>query len=114
MNDVRLLIVDKSSAVRNEIKQVAIEQGYAFDEAADGIAALKLFRRNDYSIVLIDTDLPELDGRNVCRQIRKASDVPIFIISERSDEKAKLCAFDLGVEDYIVKPYSVREVLARI
>jgi DNA-binding response OmpR family regulator len=114
MNDVRLLIVDKSSAVRNDIKQIAIEQGFAFDEAADGIAALKLFRRYDYSIVLLDTDLPELDGRNVCRQIRKASDVPIFIISERHDEQAVLCAFDLGIDDYIRKPFSAREVLARI
>ncbi len=114
MSDIRLLIVDKNSAIRNEIKQIAIEQGYAFDEAADGITALKLFRRNDYDIVLLDTDLPELDGRNVCRQIRKSSDVPIFILSERSDESAALCAFDLGVDDFIRKPFSAREVFARV
>lgn len=114
MSDVRLLIVDKSGAVRNEIKKIAIEQGYTCDEAADGIAALKLFRRNDYDIVILDTDLPELDGRNVCRQIRKSSDVPIFIISERADETAALCAFNLGADDYIRKPFSAREVLARV
>jgi len=113
-SDIRLLIVDASSTVRGEIKQVAASQGYSYDEAADGIAALKLFRRNDYNLVIMDTDLPELDGRNVCRQIRKASDIPILFISSRTSEQEKLCAFDIGADDFIVKPFYPREVLARI
>lgn len=114
MNDIRLLIVDRESAIRNAIKQVAMVQGYAFDEAADGIAALKLFRRHDYNVVLLDTDLPELDGKNVCRQIRKVSDVPILIISASCSEQDKLSAFELGADDYIAKPFSPKEVLARV
>ena len=79
-SDIRLLIVDPSSKIRAEIRQLAVSQGYSFDEAADGIAALKLFRRNDYNLIVMDTDLPELDGGNVCRQIRKVSDVPILLV----------------------------------
>ena len=113
-SDIRLLIVDQNSATRGEIRQLAVSQGYSFDEAADGIAALKLFRRNDYNLIVMDTDLPELDGRNVCRQIRKVSDVPILFISTRTSEQEKLCAFEIGADDFIVKPFYPRELLARI
>lgn len=114
MNDIRLLIADQDSAVRSAIKKMATAQGYLFDEAADGIAALKLFRRHDYNIIILDTDLPELDGRNVCRQIRKVSDAPILIVSAKCSEQDKLNAFELGVDDYIAKPFSAPELLARI
>ena len=113
-SDIRLLIVDQNSAIRGDIRQLAVSQGYSFDEAADGIAALKLFRRNDYNLIIMDTDLPELDGRNVCRQIRKVSDVPILFISTRTSEQEKLCAFEIGADDFIVKPFYPRELLARI
>ena len=113
-SDIRLLIVDQSSAIRSEIRQLAVSQGYSYDEAADGIAALKLFRRNDYSLIVMDTDLPELDGRNVCRQIRKTSDIPILFISARSSEQEKLCAFEIGADDFVTKPFYPRELLARI
>lgn len=114
MNEIRLLIVDRDRDVRNEIKKIAIAQEYSFDEAADGIAAIKQFRRHDYDIILLDTDLPELDGRNVCRQIRKSSDAPILIISARCSEQDKLSAFELGADDYIIKPFSSQELLARM
>ena len=113
-SDIRLLIVDPNSAVRADIRQLAISQGYSYDEAADGIAALKLFRRNDYHLILLDTDLPELDGGNVCRQIRKGSDVPILFLSERTAEQDRLCAFEIGADDFIIKPFYPRELLARI
>ncbi len=113
-SDIRMLIVDPNSAARGEIRQAAVSQGYICDEASDGITALKLFRRNDYSVIIMDTDLPELDGRNVCRQIRKSSDVPILFVSERKSEQEKLCAFEIGADDFIVKPFFPREVLARV
>ncbi len=113
-SDIRLLIADQNSAIRGDIRLLAVSQGYSFDEAADGIAALKLFRRNDYNLIVMDTDLPELDGRNVCRQIRKVSDVPILFISTRTSEQEKLCAFEIGADDFIVKPFYPRELLARI
>ncbi len=113
-SDIRLLIVDPSSAIRAEIRQLAVSQGYSFDEAADGIAALKLFRRNDYNLIVMDTDLPELDGGNVCRQMRKVSEVPILFISARTAEQDRLCAFEIGADDFILKPFYARELLARI
>ena len=113
-SDIRLLIVDPNAAARGEIRQAAVSLGYSCDEAADGIAALKLFRRYDYSAIVMDTDLPELDGRNVCRQIRKVSAVPILFVSERKSEQERLCAFEIGADDFIVKPFFAREVLARV
>ena len=113
-SDIRLLIADQSGAVRSEIRQLCVSQGYSYDEAADGIAALKLFRRNDYNLIVMDTDLPELDGRNVCRQMRKTSDLPILFISARTGEQEKLCAFEIGADDFITKPFYPRELLARI
>lgn len=113
-SDIRLLIVDPSSIVRAEIRQLAVSQGYSFDEAADGIAALKLFRRNDYNLIVMDPDLPELDGGNVCRQIRKVSEVPVLFISARTAEQDRLCAFEVGADDFILKPFYPRELLARI
>ncbi len=114
MDDIRLLIVDRDEAVRSTIKQMAVSHEYSFDEAADGIAALKLFFRHDYDIVVIDPDLPELDGRNVCRQIRKVSDVPILITCVRCNVEDRLSAFELGADDYITKPFFPQELFLRI
>ncbi|NLI54995.1 MAG: response regulator transcription factor [Clostridiales bacterium] len=113
-SDIRLLVADPDGDVRSKIRELFVSQGYTVDEAADGIAVLKFFRRNDYSLIVMDTDLPELDGRNVCRQLRKTSDVPILFISERKSEQEKLCAFEIGADDFIVKPFYPREVLARV
>ncbi len=114
MTDIRLLIVDKDANVRNAIKTVASSAGFAFDEAADGITALKLFKRNDYNLVILDIELPMLDGGNVCRQIRKVSDIPVIVVSFRLAESDKLAMFDLGADDYLCKPFSMQELLARI
>ncbi len=113
-SDIRLLIADPDGDVRGSIRQLFVSHGYVVDEAADGIAVLKLLRRNDYSLIIMDTDLPELDGRNVCRQVRKSSDIPILFISERRSEQEKLCAFEIGADDFITKPFYPREVLARV
>jgi DNA-binding response OmpR family regulator len=114
MDGVRLLIVDGDESVRSVIKEKAAAEGFACDEAADGIAAIKLFRRYDYSLILLDTELPQLDGRNVCRQIRKVSDTPIIIVSARSSEEDRLTGFDLGADDYVLKPFSPCELMARV
>ncbi len=114
MNDIRLLIVDKDDCTRNQVKKLAENACYSFDAATDGIMAIKLFRRQDYQMIILDTDLPTLDGWNVCRQIRKVSDVPIIITSVNTGERDKLLAFELGADDYLCKPFSVPELLARI
>lgn len=114
MESIRLLVVDGNGKIRSAIKRKVIEAGYLCDEAADGIAALKLFRHNDYHLIVMDTQLPELDGRNVCRQIRKTSDIPVIIVSALSGEEDRLAGFDLGADDYVVKPFSMPELMARI
>lgn len=114
MNEIRLLIVNGDSSVRGLIRASAEAEGYSAAEAADGIAALKLFRRNEYRIVLLDMELPELDGRNVCRQIRKTSDIPILIVSTLSDEQDKLAGFEAGADDYILIPFYPAELMARV
>lgn len=114
MGEVRLLIADGDSEIRKQIAEMADSDGYTADVAVDGIAALKLFRRHEYAIIVLDGVLPELDGWHVCAQIRKTSDVPILVVSERASEEDKLLFFRIGVDDYIAKPFSVRELSARV
>jgi DNA-binding response OmpR family regulator len=114
MGDIRLLIADKDDAARNQVKKLAEDAGFYYDAAVDGIMAIKLFRRQDYQLIVMDTELPTLDGWNVCRQVRKVSDVPVIIVSANSAERDKLLAFELGADDYVCKPFSSPELLARI
>lgn len=114
MNDIHLLIVDKEETERCKLKNMAVGAGYSFDLASDGIMALKLFRRNDYHLIILDIELPVLDGGNVCRQIRKVSNIPIIIVSSKGSERDKLFAFEVGADDYLCKPFSCLELLARI
>ena len=114
MNDIRMLIVDKDESARHQIKKLAEELGYAYDAAEDGISAVKLFRRFDYQIIILDTDLPMLDGWNVCRQVRKTSDVPIIFVSSQTEQSDKLLAFELGADDFLCKPFSAPELTARV
>jgi len=114
MDEVRLLIADNDETIRNQIRKMAESEGYAFDFAADGIHAIKLFKRRDYYLIILDTNLPGLDGWNVCRQIRKVSEIPIIIVSSLSGERDKLLAFESGADDYVCKPFSALELAARI
>ena len=114
MNEVRLLVIDPNSETRNLIKTQALLEGFLTDEACDGIAALKQFRRNDYSVVIMETHLPELDAWHVCRQIRKSSDLPIVMLSKRKDEEETLSFFSCGIDDFVCKPFSPKELIARI
>lgn len=114
MDDIRLLVVDEDDSVRGMIKKSAEKEGFSVEEAADGIAALKLFRRNHYQLVVLDTVLPELDGRNVCCQIRKVSDVPVIFVSSESGREDILAGFEIGADDYMVKPFDPSELMARV
>lgn len=114
MSEIRLLVVDPGAEVRANVKTHASLEGFTADEAADGIAALKLFRRNDYNNIIMDANLPELGTWHVCRQIRKSSQTPIIILSKQNNEEDKLSFFDIGVDDFIIKPFSCKELMARI
>ena len=109
-----LLIADGNRDACSHLKLLFSEMFVNIDCAADGIAAIKLFRRHVYHLVILDAMLPVADGRTVCRQICKMSDVPVVIISERSALPERLSAYRSGAEDYIVKPFEAVELLARI
>ena len=111
---IRLLIADPDASVRGIIRIAINEKGWECSEAADGIMALKLFRRNSYHLAVLDYDLAELNGRIVCRQIRKVSKIPVILLSVHSGEAERLSGFAEGCNDYILKPFYPGEVVARI
>lgn len=114
MEKVRILIVDDEERIREMIREYSSLEGYIIDEASDGVEALQIFRQQDYCLVILDVMMPQMDGWSVCREIRKSSQVPIIMLTARGEEYDKLFGFELGVDDYIVKPFSPKELLARM
>lgn len=114
MTKTLILIIDGNDQNRQELKRLLTAKECDVHTAADGISALMLFRRHDYDLIITETKLHELDGKCVCRQIKKSSDTPIMVLSSCAEEETKLEYFALGIEDYIVKPYSSLEFLARV
>lgn len=114
MENERILIADDEARIREMIKEYAALESFRFDEAADGDEALEMFKRNSYSLVILDVMMPKVDGWSVCREIRKSSKVPVIMLTARGEEYDKLFGFELGVDDYIVKPFSPKELMARI
>lgn len=108
-----ILIVEDENILREIMKDYLLEEGYRVIEATDGKQALSLFQENEVDLIFLDIMLPELDGWSVCRRIRKTSNVPIIILTARSDEDDTLLGFELGADDYITKPYSPPILLAR-
>jgi DNA-binding response OmpR family regulator len=109
-----LLIVDDEAKIREVIREYATFSGYTVSEAADGMEAVSLVRANDYDLIIMDIMMPRLDGFSACREIRKAKDVPIIMLSARGEEYDKLFGFELGIDDYVTKPFSPKELMARI
>jgi len=114
LSNGRILIVDDEELIRDLIKEYISLEMFSIEEAADGREALKLFQQNNYDLIILDVMMPKLDGWSVCREIRKTSQVPIIMLTARGEEYDKLLAFELGVDDYIVKPFSPKELLARM
>lgn len=114
MERERILIVDDEDRIRDMIKEYISREGYIIDEAADGAEALSLFKQNKYSLIVLDIMMPKMDGWSVCREIRKTSQAPVIMLTARGEEYDKLFGFEMGVDDYIVKPFSPKELLARI
>ncbi|MDD4171822.1 MAG: response regulator transcription factor [Syntrophomonas sp.] len=114
MNNEKILIVDDEELIRDLIKEYIGPANFNADEAADGREALELFRQNSYALIVLDVMMPKMDGWTVCREIRKTSQVPIIMLTARGEEYDKLLGFELGVDDYIVKPFSPKELLARM
>ena len=114
MGNERVLLVDDEERMRDMIKEYTSIEGYDIDEASDGLKALELFRQNKYSLIILDVMMPKIDGFTVCREIRKTSNVPIIMLTARGEEYDKLFGFEQGVDDYIIKPFSPKELLARM
>lgn len=114
IKDTRLLVADQDASVRTIIRIAAEEEGWDCSEADDGIAALKLFRHNIFHLAIVDYCLPELNGRIVCQQIRKSSSIPLILISNQTGEIERLAGFAAGANDYVLKPFYPRELVARV
>ena len=111
---MKVLIVDDEEMIRNVLKEYVEFEGDEADEAADGMEAVRKCRENDYDIVLMDVMMPRLDGFSAVKEIRKTKDVPVMMLSARGEEYDKLFGFEIGVDDYVTKPFSPKEVTARM
>lgn len=100
--------------IRRLISKYAVFEGHTVDEAGDGMEAVTKCRNGDYDIIICDIMMPELDGFSACREIRRFSDIPIIMLSARGEEYDKLNGFGLGIDDYVVKPFSPKELMMRI
>ncbi|MGG4462474.1 response regulator transcription factor [Brevibacillus porteri] len=108
-----ILIVEDQQVLREIMKEYLMDEGYEVLEAGDGSQALTLFQEHEVHLIILDIMLPELDGWSVCRRIRKVSNVPILMLTARADEDDTLLGFELGADDYVVKPCSPPILLAR-
>ena len=109
-----ILVVDDEVRIRSIIKKYAEFEGHTVVEAGDGLEAVYLCRNNEYDIVIMDIMMPELDGFSACREIRKVSNVPIIMLSARGEEYDRINGFEVGIDDYVVKPFSPKELMLRV
>ncbi|NSB14590.1 response regulator transcription factor [Clostridium beijerinckii] len=110
----KILVVEDEDILREVIVDYLIEDGYQVLEAADGEKALELFQSNSVELVILDIVLPKIDGWSVCRRIRKNSSIPIIMLTARSDEDDSLMGYELGADDYLIKPYSPRILMVKV
>ncbi len=109
-----ILIADDEEMIRRLIAKYAVFEGHTVAEAADGMEAVNMCREGGYDILICDIMMPELDGFSACREIRKFSEIPIIMLSARGEEYDKLNGFSLGIDDYVVKPFSPKELMMRV
>lgn len=114
MTEVRVLVVEDEEPLADSIKYNLELEGYHVDVARTGNSGLRMFKEGDPSLVLLDVMLPEISGLDLCRMMRAASDVPIIMITARDSEADKVAGLELGADDYVTKPFSMRELLARV
>ena len=110
----RILVVDDEENIRNIIKKYAVFEGYSVAEASNGMGAVERCRNERFDIIIMDIMMPELDGFSACREIRKTCDTPVIMLSARGEEYDRIHGFELGSDDYVVKPFSPRELMMRV
>lgn len=109
-----LLIVDDEARIRDLIRKYAALEGYNVEEASNGMEAIEKCRQKNYDLIIMDVMMPELDGFSACREIRRKSQVPVIMLSARGEEYDRIHGFELGIDDYVVKPFSPRELMMRV
>ncbi|MCF2683014.1 response regulator transcription factor [Faecalicatena contorta] len=115
MNKVKILVVDDESRMRKLVRDFLEREGYTVLEAGDGMDAMKIFyEEKDIALIILDVMMPRMDGWQTCREIRESSQVPIIMLTARSEERDELQGFNLGVDEYISKPFSPKILVARV
>lgn len=110
----KMLICDDEVGLRSVIKRYAIFEGHEVSEAGDGMEAVELCRKETFDIIIMDVMMPELDGFSAVKEIRKTADTPVIMLSARGEEYDKILGFEVGVDDYVVKPFSSKEIMLRV
>ena len=110
----RILLIEDESRIREMVKEYLENEGFVITEAADGAEGLEKFKSSEFDMLVLDVMLPKVDGWSVCREVRRASSIPIVMLTARGEEYDRLFGFELGVDDYIVKPFSPKELVARM
>ena len=109
-----ILVVDDEARIRSIIRKYAEFDGHTITEASDGMEAVLLCRKNTYDLIIMDIMMPELDGFSACREIRKTAQTPIIMLSARGEEYDRINGFEVGVDDYVTKPFSPKELMLRV
>ena len=110
----KILVVDDEIKIREIIKEYAEFEGYEVAQAEDGMQAVEMVKNQDFDIIIMDVMMPKLDGYSACKEIKKRKQIPVIMLSARGEEYDKLFGFEIGVDDYVVKPFSPKELMARI
>ena len=110
----KILVVDDEFRIRQIIRKYAEFEGYEVEEAVDGMQAIDICRNRSFDLIIMDVMMPELDGLSACREIRKFCKTPIIMLSARGEEYDKIHGFELGSDDYVVKPFSPKELMMRV
>ena len=115
MANLKIMVVDDESRMRKLVKDFLVKKGYDVVEAANGEEAVDIFfKDNDISLIILDVMMPKMDGWQVCKEIRQYSKVPIIMLTAKGDERDELTGFNLGVDEYISKPFSPKILVARV
>lgn len=110
----KLLVVDDEVNIRKVVREYAEFEGYEVEEAEDGMQAVEMAKKKDYDLIIMDVMMPKLDGFSSCKEIKKHKDIPVIMLSARGEEYDKLFGFEIGIDDYVVKPFSPKELMARV
>ncbi len=110
----KILVADDEQKIRELVKKYAVYEGHEVTEAADGMEAVEICKTKDFDIIILDIMMPELDGFSACREIRKTKSTPVIMLSARGEEYDRIHGFETGVDDYVVKPFSPKELMLRM